>query len=931
MQLAGRRSEMAGVDRFLELLPDGPAALVLEGDPGIGKTTVWRAAVDAARSRSYRVLVCRASESEGALSFLGLGDLLDSVSSEALEDLPEPQRVALELALLRSVGEGSPDRVSLARGTLGVLRASAAETPTVLAIDDVQWLDPPSADVLRFVAHRLTDERLGLLVSSRNGGASSLELDQAFPGVRLVRLRLEPLSFEELEEALRLHMPVSFTRPTWSRLYRTSEGNPFFAIQLAEALERRGERSPGQQLPIPETLAEAVRERLTALSRGARTALLPIAALAQPTLTLVRSGAADADGVEEALTTGVLQLDGQRLRFAHPLLASYVYGDVSEDERRDVHALLASLVTDPEEHALHLGRGIVDADESVAATLERGADQAAGSGHPEIAAELAEHSVRLTPAKCADDRSRRVCKAATFLFRAGDGLRSRELLEELVDRLPRSGARTRALRLLGWFVDDIARSTAILEQALAETDDDLELRSQVLSMLSMKESWRGNWDAASRHLRKAVVLAQRSGGGAALATAQARLAWVEAGPDRLPEIDFAVGIERSLPELLPFADSPSFLRGVVLLTVDRIDEARRDLEESYERAEALGDTYRLVHLGWLAELELRAGNWGSALAHARASEALGRQWGTEGAQAWGTWSRALVEAHLGNAEAALAAGERASRFARAVGFHLALVRSQLTLGFLHLSAGDEGAALAHLLPLLEQRPEVSLHSCVVARTYTETVEALLGAGELAHAAEVTRLLEAHASAMSVPSAIAAAARCRAVVLAQSGDLRGAQGAIEAAFAAHAQLHEPFELARTHLAHGTIERRARQKAAARIALGQAEAIFAGLGARLWLKRVERELARTGLTRSLDRELTPTELRIAELAAAGAQNKQIAGALFVSVKTVEANLSRVYAKLGIRSRAELASQLSRRSNSPAGRPSVERPGSIDVHNA
>ena len=125
--------------------------------------------------------------------------------------------------------------------------------------------------------------------------------------------------------------------------------------------------------------------------------------------------------------------------------------------------------------------------------------------------------------------------------------------------------------------------------------------------------------------------------------------------------------------------------------------------------------------------------------------------------------------------------------------------------------------------------------------------------------------------------------------------------------------------------------ARQKAAARIALGQAEAIFAGLGARLWLKRVERELARTGLTRSLDRELTPTELRIAELAAAGAQNKQIAGALFVSVKTVEANLSRVYAKLGIRSRAELASQLSRRSNSPAGRPSVERPGSIDVHNA
>ena len=146
------------------------------------------------------------------------------------------------------------------------------------------------------------------------------------------------------------------------------------------------------------------------------------------------------------------------------------------------------------------------------------------------------------------------------------------------------------------------------------------------------------------------------------------------------------------------------------------------------------------------------------------------------------------------------------------------------------------------------------------------------------------------------------------MLAESGDLDGARAAIEAALAAHARLYEPFELARTYLVQGTIERRARQKAAARTALGQAEVIFAGLGARLWLERVERELARTGLTRSLDRELTPTELRVAELAAAGAQNKQIAGALFVSVKTVEANLSRVYAKLGIRSRAELASQLS-----------------------
>jgi predicted ATPase len=223
------------------MLSDGPAALVLEGDPGIGKTTLWREAIDAARRRSYRVLACRPSESESALSFLGLGDLLESVSSEALDVIPEPQRVALELALLRSSGEDPPDRVSLARGTLSLLRALMSEAPTVLAIDDTQWLDPPSADVLRFVAHRLTYERLGLLVSARSNAAGSLELDRSFPGVRLVQVQLEPLSREELEEVVRVHVSVSLTRPTWSTLYRTSDGNPFFAIQLAQTLGRRGE------------------------------------------------------------------------------------------------------------------------------------------------------------------------------------------------------------------------------------------------------------------------------------------------------------------------------------------------------------------------------------------------------------------------------------------------------------------------------------------------------------------------------------------------------------------------------------------------------------------------------------------------------------------------------------------------------------------
>jgi DNA-binding CsgD family transcriptional regulator len=910
LEIIGRQWEQDRVEGFLDLLSGGPAALVLEGDPGIGKTTLWRGALDAGRRRSYRVLTCRPSESEGALSFVGLGDLLDSVSAEALRVLPDPQRVALELALLRSAGEGSPDRVSLARGALGVLRATAAESPTVLAIDDVQWLDPPSADVVRFVAHRLTDERLGLLVSARTGESNSLELDHAFPAAAgLVRLRLEPLSFEELEEVVRMHLPVSFTRPTWRALHRVSGGNPFFALQLADALERRGGRAPGQELPISETLAEAMRQRLAALSPNARAALLPVAALAHPTLPLIQAGAAEAEGIEEAMQAGVLQVDGERLRLAHPLLASFVYGDASEAERRSVHLRLAPLVADPEENAIHLGRGAVEPDESVAATLEATAQRAAKRGHPEIAAELAGHAERLTPTERTGDRARRIRAAASYLIAAGDSRRGWELLEELVDRLPPSQERARALRLLGLVVDDVQRCTALLEQALVEAGNDLELRSQVLTLLSAKASWGGNWRAGARHLRKAVELAERSGSVAALATASARLAWAEVGHDRLPLIERAVELERSLPEFLSFPDSPSHLYGVALLAVDRLEDARRQLEESYERGLALGDRHRLIHLGWLAEVELRAGNWERALAHARACEALGRQFGVRDTDAWGAWSRALVEAHLGNVDAAVEAGERASRLAGAIGFQFILTLSELALGFLHLSAGREAVALDHLLPLLEERAGVNLHPSVVARTLSNAIEALVGTGELTEATSLAERLEKHARAMPVPSAIAAAARSRALVLAQDGDLLGARTLIEAALAAHAGVGEPFELGRTYLAQGSIERRAKRKAEARAALRRAEALFAELGARLWLERTRRDLARTGLTRSLGRELTPTELRVAELAATGAQNKEIAGALFMSVKTVEANLSRVYAKLGVRSRVELPARLSK----------------------
>jgi DNA-binding NarL/FixJ family response regulator len=497
-----------------------------------------------------------------------------------------------------------------------------------------------------------------------------------------------------------------------------------------------------------------------------------------------------------------------------------------------------------------------------------------------------------------------VREAAQFLYAAGDTPRSRELLEELVAQLPASTERARALSLLGDRTSDIPRSIALLEDALAQAGEDLELRSRIVSLMCWREGLRDRWDEASRRAREAVELAERSGSRSALAESLGRLAWSERGPRRMQMIERAKELELSRSEEPPWALIPSFVHGMLLFALDRIEEARQQFEDVYERANALGDWFRSIYLSWLAEVELRAGNWERARVHARGTRESGY---TTLGEAWGAATSALVEAHLGDVDDAVRSGEHASRLARADGFHLSLARSEYALGLLRPSLGEANAAVDHLLPLVEADDGVSLWPSHAIRTLSSSIEALVAVGDLERAQSLVERLEDEAGSMAVPSAIAAAARGHALVLAQDGNMGAARASIKRALSKHARLDEPFEVARTYLAQGSIERRAKRKAEARIALANAEAIFDKLGARLWLERTQRELARTGITRSFDGQLTPTERRIAELAASGAQNKEIAGALFISVKTVEANLSRVYTKLGIRSRVELASGL------------------------
>jgi tetratricopeptide (TPR) repeat protein len=701
---------------FLDSLHAGPAALLVSGEAGIGKSTLWRAGVAAARSRSFRVLVCRPAEAEAGLPYVALADLLQSIPQELLAALPAPQREALEVALRRAGATDQLDRVALARGMLAALSSLASGGSTVVAIDDAQWLDAPSRDALRFAFRRFEDgERIGLFATVRNDDPRApLDVDAALPGDRITRLVLGPLELAELESIVHSHSDVSVSRPSWRAVYRVSGGNPLFALQIADAVARKGGLAPGEEPPLPETLTAAIRDRLASLSARARRTLLFAAALGKPAPALLEAAKADEAGLQEALAARVLELDGERLRFAHPLLAAVVYGEAPAAERRKAHRLLADLIDDPQEQARHLGRGCDGPEEAIAATLEAAADHAAQLGVPDTAAELAVHAERLTPATRIADSARRATRAARYTGRAGDTERSIEILRRLVSTLPPGRQRAGALALLGFITWDLAT----LLRAVEEAEGDPELLAVAYSDASMIELHRGAGEDAVAHARAAVSAAKKSGNAATFAKALTARALPEAhrrAKRALALLDEAADLERSLTEPLSLINSPSTWRGAILLDADRFAEAREALEEAYQRGLAMGLASRAVPLTYLVELECREGNYPRALTHSLEAEALWE--GSEGV-ALTLVGRVLVETYLGNVEVARAVGLRSIELARERLVDT-LARTEAALGLLDLSLGNFAATLDRLHTLITLPPGEPLRDAVAFRARRE--------------------------------------------------------------------------------------------------------------------------------------------------------------------------------------------------------------------
>ena len=289
--VVGRDREMAAVAAFLDAVPAGPAGLLLEGAAGIGKSTVWSAGAACAAGRSFTVLSSRPAESEATLSFAALGDLLDGVLDQALARLPPPQRQALEVALLIADPAGSPPALrAVAVAFLAVIRHLSASGPVVIAIDDLQWLDVPSARALEFALRRLSQEPAGLLASIRiqadEHTSSRLAIGPA--AGRTTRLRMDPLTLDVFEGVLRASAGAGLSRLTIRRLFDASGGNPFYGLELARALQRAdAEPSPEEPLPVPAGLHGVLSARLDALPADARDALLVASCLRSPTTAML--------------------------------------------------------------------------------------------------------------------------------------------------------------------------------------------------------------------------------------------------------------------------------------------------------------------------------------------------------------------------------------------------------------------------------------------------------------------------------------------------------------------------------------------------------------------------------------------------------------------------------------------------------------------
>ena len=949
VHLPGREVELAIQRTFLTMPYAGPSALFIAGEAGIGKSAVWGAGVTESLRDGWTVLTTRAAEAECALSFTGLTDLLEPVADDVVPQLPEPLGNALEVALLRrtpGVQDSGVREVGFA--VLAALRLLTRSGPLLVAVDDLSWLDPASAQVLAFALRRLADEPLKLLTGQRTGlpCLSVSELAEQRPSVDPValvlgalspdavsRLELGPLAPSALTRLIAGRLGFTLPARAVRKLHAHTGGNPLWTLAIAKtALSRHGrdvasiEKSIVDYATTKGTLADDLAARIDTLPGPAQLVLLVVAALAQPSPALVHRAvrallaqrefarfAADTDtyaAFDAATQAGVVETTGNRTRPTHPLLGSVALARLGEDRVRMLRRRLAELVADPEQRARQLAVSADDRpDADVAAALDTGAGVARARGAVVAAAELGELAVRLTPESDVDDRARRAAALSELLFLVGDVDGALHWARDVLDGPGQGLSRLHAgllLAALTYCMRGKGPAAPHAVRALAESDGAPRAKAQAHVLVA--ELGDLGVAAIRAHARQALAVLD------------------ELGPDAEPEVRFlatallaGADLDESGRVSAPVrsaleAVKQRGVRPVVLgrvgtgwggwrKDVDDLAGARHTLQETIALAQAEGDDAALpMCLGQLALTEFWAGRYLIARAAADRGLLAAESTGVHPADPY--LARAALAVHTGDAEhardqlpALLAECERNGDRREMIGY-LAV-----------LGAAD----------LLDRRPAEAVRTLRRAaaiaadlgigpggrrmRLDGDLAEALIGIGEFDEAEAIGRdLLTAGANA-DRPALISVGLRVAGLVATARREFSSATELLEQA--AGTPTPYPLDRGRTLLALGKAlgRTRAGQPDAVKT-LREAESGFATIGARPWQALAADLVHRAPSTRD---PLTAAERRVAEMVATGRTNRQVAADLVVSVRTVEGHLAAVYRKLDVSSRTALTAKL------------------------
>jgi DNA-binding CsgD family transcriptional regulator len=890
-ELIEREQESAVLDTLLDRLPDGGGALVVRGEPGIGKSVLLQRMRRRAAAQGARPLVTSGVESEAEFAFAGLHQLLRPLIG-ALTQLPESQRQILEAALGLGV-DLKPDPYRVAVAAFQLICDVADSVPLVLIVDDAQWLDRASLSVIAFIGRRLEAEHVALVAATRSGHSTALD-DARLPTLDLERLsasaaaRLLDRTAPELHPVLR------------ARVLAESSGNPLALVELARSMGRSGEQLSPPSTTLTARLERAFASRLRDLTPDSRTALLAAALDSRASLNeIARSSGAGVESLQRAVDANLVEIADDAVRFRHPLIRSAVRQAASAPQVLEMYRALADVVADPERQLWHRAMAANEPDENIASALEQHGRVAAARGAVTVAGAAFERAAALT----ADSRSKgsRLVAAAEIAYELGLVERSRGLVDEATsfDLGGRDLARVAWFRqiLSGsvWIESGAARTfVTIAEQLRDGGDADMALRSLVPIA---HRCWWTRTKTRTREYLVEAALAMGMPDDDPRVLAVVGLAHPEqTGPTILKRVSRMRPLEMTDPIAAMYVGiaaekAGDFATGVRFLA-SAIDGLRHQVR-------LVPLTQALVHYAWAA---IHTGEWPAAAAAAHEAAGLARDTQQPQYGHTGDLVGALATALRGtepDIESVLAEPER-EMLAMKGGPLLAT--AHLARGAAAIGDGRHEDAFQDLWPVFDDTGS-AFHRFMRWPALLDLVEAAAGSGQTSRLTDVIVDLDA-TSMRSQPPILRFNLACARPLLVADDQ---AEPLFAAALAQDLSGY-PFLRARTLFSFGRWLRRRRRSAESRSPLRESVALFDALGAAAWSRRARQELRATGekvgrRAPDLRDRLTAQELQIAQLAASGLSNRQIAERLFLSPRTIGGHLYRIFPKLEITARAQL----------------------------